>query len=64
MSVLLDIDDVVENVNGTGNQTECGKGQHHLAHQRRVMPGMAKQQADKDEGVFYPLVWTHEAQHG
>ena len=62
MSILLQVDDVVEGVDRAGYQAERDEDNHHQCDQVRVVPGMAKQQAGEHESILHPLVGAHQAQ--
>ena len=56
LAVLFTVGQIVEHIDGRGEQAEGDEGPDGLAQLALIHPGMAKQQAGEDEKVLHPLM--------
>jgi hypothetical protein len=61
MNVVLPIENVIEDINTTGDQRESRRCHQHPLQHARLAPGIGEQRAHQHETVLDPLPWAHQA---
>ncbi len=64
LAVFFDIDQVVDEVGGAGNQAETDERHRGTQKERRLEQFAVEHQGGVDEAVFCPLARTHRLEQG
>ena len=64
LAITFAIGQIVDYIDCRRGQRKGGGGEQHAMHQQRILPGMAKQQADEDETALHPLMRAEQFEVG